>query len=57
MIPVTVPGLLRLLRGTIITPPRRDRAHILDWFDWRRRQHRARQAHQRWNANANTVAQ
>jgi hypothetical protein len=58
MIPVTVPELLRLLRGTVIPPPRRDRAHILDWSDWRRRhQHRAQQAHQRWNAYADTVAQ
>jgi SRSO17 transposase len=58
MIPVTVPELLRLLRGTVIPPPRRDRAHILDWSGWRRRhQHRARQAHQRWNAYADTVAQ
>jgi SRSO17 transposase len=57
MIPVTVPELLRLLRGTVVPPPRRDRAHILDWSDWRRRhQHRARQAHQRWNAYADTIA-
>ena len=57
MIPVTVPELQRLLRGTVIPPPRRDRAHILDWSDWRRRhQHRAQQAHQRWNAYADTVA-
>jgi SRSO17 transposase len=57
MIPVTVPELLRLLRGTVIPPPRRDRAHVLRWSDWRRRhQHRAQQAHQRWNAYADTVA-
>jgi hypothetical protein len=57
MIPVTAPELLRLLRGTVIPPPRRDRAHILDWSGWRRRhQHRAWQAHQRWNAYADTVA-
>jgi len=53
LIPVTVPELLRLLRDTVIPPPPRDRAHRLHWSDWRRRhQHRARQAHQRWNAYA-----
>jgi hypothetical protein len=53
LIPVTVPELLRLLRGIVIPPPRRDRAHRLHWSAWRRRhQHRARQAHQRWNAYA-----
>jgi SRSO17 transposase len=56
LIPVTVPELLRLLRGTVIPPPRRDRAHRLHWSAWRRRhQHRARQAHQRWNADAGTT--
>ena len=56
LIPVTVPELLRLLRDTVIPPPRRDRAHRLRWSDWRRRhQHRARQAHQRWNAYAETA--
>jgi hypothetical protein len=51
-----VPELLRLLRDTVIPPPRRDRAHRLHWSDWRRRhQHRARQAHQRWNAYAETT--
>jgi hypothetical protein len=56
LIPVTVPELLRLLRGTVIPPPRRDRAHRLHWSTWRRRhQHRARQAHQRWNAYAGTT--
>jgi SRSO17 transposase len=56
LIPVTVPELVRLLRGTVITPPRQDRAHRLCWSDWRRRhQHRARQAHQRWNAYAETA--
>jgi SRSO17 transposase len=56
LIPVTVPELLRLLRGTVIPPPRRDRAHRLRWSDWRRRhQHRAHQAHQRWNAYAETA--
>ena len=57
LIPITVPELLRLLRGTVIPPPRRDRAHRLHWSIWRRRhQHRARQAHQRWNAYAETAA-
>jgi hypothetical protein len=57
LIPVTVPELLRLLRGTVIPPPRRDRAHRLHWSIWRRRhQHRAQQAHQRWNAYAETAA-
>jgi SRSO17 transposase len=56
LIPVTVPELLRLLRDTVIPPPRRDRAHRLHWSDWRRRhQHHARQAHQRWNAYAETA--
>jgi SRSO17 transposase len=56
LIPVTVPELLRLLRDTVIPPPRRDRAHRLHWSTWRRRhQHRARQAHQRWNAYAETT--
>jgi hypothetical protein len=53
LIPVTVPELLRLLRDTVIPPPRRDRAHRLYWSAWRRRhQARARQAHHRWNAYA-----
>ena len=56
LIPVTVLELLRLLRGIVIPPPRRDRPHRLHWSDWRRRhQHRARQAHQRWNAYAETT--
>jgi SRSO17 transposase len=56
LIPVTVPELLRLLRGTVIPPPRRDQPHRLHWSAWRRRhQHRARQAHQRWNAYAETT--
>jgi hypothetical protein len=55
LIPVTVPELLRLLRDTVIPPPRRDRHHRLHWSAWRRRhQHGARQAHQRWNAYAET---
>ena len=56
LVPITVPELLRLLRDIIISPPRRDRAHRLYWSEWRRRhQHRARQAHQRWNAYAETT--
>jgi hypothetical protein len=56
LIPVTVPELLRLLRDIVIPPPRRDRAHRLHWSAWRRRhQYRARQAHQRWNAHAETT--
>jgi len=56
LIPVTVPELLRLLRDTVIPPPRRDRPRRLHWSDWRRRhQHRARQSHQRWNAYAETA--
>jgi hypothetical protein len=56
LIPITVPELLRLLRDTVIPHPRRDRAHRLHWSAWRRRhQHRARQAHQRWNAYAETT--
>ena len=56
LIPVTVPELLRLLRDVVIPPPRRDRAHRLHWSAWRRRhQHRARQAHRRWNAYAETT--
>jgi SRSO17 transposase len=56
LIPVTVAELLRLLRDVVIPPPRRDRAHRLHWSAWRRRhQHRAWQAHRRWNAYAETL--
>jgi SRSO17 transposase len=56
LIPITVPELLRLLRDTVIPPPRRDRPHRLHWSAWRRRhQHTARQAHQRWNTYAETT--
>jgi hypothetical protein len=52
LIPVTVPELLRLLRGTVI-PPRRDRPHRLYWSHSRRRhQHLAREAHKCWSAYA-----
>jgi hypothetical protein len=56
LIPVTVPELLRLLRGQVVPQPRRDPAHRQRWSDWRRRhQHQARQAHQRWHAYADTT--
>jgi hypothetical protein len=48
LIPVTVPELLRQLRGTIIPEPRRDKPHRDARTLWRRRhQYGARQAHQR----------
>lgn len=51
-----LPELLRLLRDTVIPPPRRDRSHRLHWSDWRRHhQQCARQAHQRWNDYAETT--
>jgi SRSO17 transposase len=53
--PITIPELLRLLRDAVIPPRRRDRLHRRAWSHWRRRhQHRARQAHQAWNAYAAT---
>ena len=56
LIPVTVPELLRQLRGTVIPEPRRDRAHRDGWSLWRRHhQYRARQAHQRWQAYADAL--
>jgi SRSO17 transposase len=56
LVPVTIPELLRQLRGTVIPEPRRDRAHRDGWSLWRRRhQHRARQAHQRWQAYADAL--
>jgi SRSO17 transposase len=58
LIPVTVPELLRQLRGTVIPWPRRDQAHRDAWALWRRRhQYRARLAHQRWHAFADEVPQ
>ena len=57
LIPVTIPELLRQLRGTVIPEPRRDKAHRDAWALWRRRhQYRARQAHQRWHAYADDAA-
>ena len=56
LIPVTIPELLRQLRGTVIPQPRRDRAHRDGWSLWRHRhQYRARQAHQRWQAYADSL--
>ena len=58
LIPVTVPELLRQLRGTVIPWPCRDEAHRDAWTIWRRRhQYRARQAHQRWHADADELPQ
>ena len=56
LIPVTIPELLRHLRGTVIPEPCRDKAHRDAWSLWRRRhQYQAQQAHQRWNAYAETT--
>ena len=56
LIPVTVPELLRQLRGTVIPEPRRDKPHRDAWALWRRRhQYDAQQAHQRWHAYADKV--
>jgi SRSO17 transposase len=56
LIPVTIPELLRQLRGTIIPPPRRDQPHRDAWALWRRRhQYHAQQAHQRWHAYADEL--
>jgi len=56
LIPVTIPELLRLLRGVVISQPRRDLAHRERWSVWRRHhQHVARLAHQRWNAHADAT--
>jgi hypothetical protein len=51
LIPVTIPEMLRMLRGTVIPPPGRDHTYRREWSQWRcRHQYRAGQAHQRWNA-------
>ena len=53
LIPVTIPELLRQLRGTVIPEPCRDKAHRDAWSLWRRHhQYQAQQAHQRWHAYA-----
>jgi SRSO17 transposase len=58
LVPVTVPELLRQLRGTVIPEPRRDQPHRDTWALWRRRhQYQAQQAHQRWNAYADALPQ
>ena len=58
LIPVTVPELLRQLRGTVIPDPCRDKAHRDGWTLWRRHhQYGAQQAHQRWHAYADEVPQ
>jgi hypothetical protein len=57
LIPVTIPAMLRMLRGTVIPWPRRDHAHRQHWSQWRRRhQYRASQAHRRWNAYADVLS-
>jgi SRSO17 transposase len=56
LIPVTVPELLRQLRGIVIPEPRRDKQHRDAWALWRRHhQYGAQQAHQRWHAYADEV--
>jgi SRSO17 transposase len=56
LIPVTIPELLRQLRGTVIPEPRRDKPHRAAWTLWRRRhQYQAQQAHQRWHAYADEL--
>jgi SRSO17 transposase len=53
LVPVTVPELLRLLRGTVIPDPRRDKAHKNACSLWRRHhQYRAQQGHRQWHAYA-----
>ena len=53
LIPVTIPELLRQIRGTVIPEPRRDKAHRDAWSLWRRHhQYQAQQAHKRWHAYA-----
>lgn len=50
LVPVSSRELLRLLRITVLPRPRRDRGHLLHWSAWRRHhQHRAAEAHRRWN--------
>ncbi len=58
LIPVTIPELLRQLRGTVIPDPRRDKPHRDAWALWRRHhQYGAQQTHQRWHAYADEVPQ
>ena len=56
LISVTIPELLRQLRGTVIPEPRHDKPHRAAWTLWRRRhQYQAQQAHQRWHAYADDL--
>jgi SRSO17 transposase len=56
LIPVTIPEMVRMLRGTVIPAPLRDHAHRQHWSQWQRRhQYRASQAHRRWNAYADAT--
>ncbi len=56
MIAITVPELLRNIRGPIVPEPRRDPEHRRTWSTWRRRhQYRARKCHQAWHAYADTT--
>ena len=53
LVPVTIPELLKQLRGTVVPEPCRDKAHRDAWSLWRRHhQYQAQQAHQRWHAYA-----
>ncbi|MFE6692337.1 IS701 family transposase [Streptomyces sp. NPDC057743] len=54
LVPASGRELLRLLRGTTLPHPLRDRDHLLHWSAWRRHhQHQAAEAHRKWN---NTTA-
>ena len=56
LITVTIPEMQRMLRCTVIPPPRRDYAHRQHWSRWRRRhQSRAGHAHRRWHAYADAT--
>jgi SRSO17 transposase len=58
LIPVTIPELLKQLRGTVIPEPRRDQLHRDAWSLWRRHhQYQAQQAHQHWHAYADEQPQ
>ena len=56
LILVTIPELLKQLRGIVILEPRRDPAHRDAWSLWRRRhQYFTRQAHKRWHVYADKL--
>ncbi|MFQ6852599.1 transposase [Streptomyces sp. 35M1] len=56
LVPISPRELLRLLRATVLPSPRRNLDHLLHWSAWRREhQHRAAEAHRRWN-NATAAA-